>query len=66
MDIRALVNQEIGNFIVILNPTLEVAQGERDQKPTTTLFPMNNSMNFIIWNCMGEMDPSLGETLDPC
>lgn len=53
VDIRAPVNQEIENFIVILNLTLEVAQGERDQNPTTTLFPMNNSMNFIIWNCRG-------------
>lgn len=63
LDIRILLTPEIGNFVVVMNPTLmdmepSQEEGKSNEMPQT----MNRSMNIIIWNLGVPMALSLEGT----
>ncbi|KAM3306351.1 hypothetical protein P3S67_013221 [Capsicum chacoense] len=64
IDIRRPFNTQIGNYVLILNPTMSAP----DSDPELTIAPpvdrplinpprLNRSMNIIIWNCRGGNNP---------
>ncbi|KAK4733860.1 hypothetical protein R3W88_008121 [Solanum pinnatisectum] len=60
LDIRPPVNSQLGNYVLIMNPTLwevEVQVGLRWTLPLMVPTNMMRSMNLIIWNCKGGNGP---------
>ncbi|KAH0738715.1 hypothetical protein KY290_037420 [Solanum tuberosum] len=57
LDIRPPVNSQLGNYVLVMNPTLrEIGRQERPRRNLPLIVPPNmmGSMNLIIWNCRGE------------
>ncbi|KAG5584575.1 hypothetical protein H5410_045009 [Solanum commersonii] len=61
INIRTLVNPEIGNYVLVLNPTMKnnpnVESMTIRNTPMLTPPNLNRSMNFIVWNCRGGNGP---------
>ncbi|KAM3381828.1 hypothetical protein P3S68_007401 [Capsicum galapagoense] len=54
LDIRIPSTPEIGNFVVVMNPTLmEMEPSQEKGSPNKIPQTMNRSMDIIIWNCRG-------------
>lgn len=61
MDIKILFNFEMGNYEVVMNPTVQndpnVSSMTIRNSPRVIPPNLNKSMNFIIWNCNGGNGP---------